>query len=642
MATSGLYGSTAASSVALPSGSESSGLYGNNTIFGGTYFEWLIFKDSATQPAIPTGGSWDFSTNVGTPPSGWTNNPASSIVDILWLSIGLVNSRSNTITWSFPGIVASGSGLPILTGSGTPTGGADNQLYIDISTTPETIWFKLSGVWTKLNGTSYQLNLAGDGAVAPGKLQWDTTWGGPQIGMAGGNVNLQIGQESLIYVYNNTGTAFTDGQIVYVTGSQGQRLTVGLAKADAEVTSASVIGMVTEPIANNASGFVTVRGMVNGISTTGIADGTILYLSPTTAGAWTSTKPQAPQHLVTIGYVVKGNSGGGSVYISTQSGYELDELHDVKITSVANNNLLQYDNTIPAWKNVSALNNVAIGSITPAAGSFTTLSASGNLLVGVTSGTKHMLWKSVAMTEEILHVGRTGTTPCVGVNGSDGTGGWGASPSVLYVGKNSTTSRSVSAGGTINASGADYAEYEHNNGLTIAKGDIVGFKADGTLTRTFADAVRFGIKSTNPSYIGGDTWGTEAKVGKRPDQPVRVPDKTETTGEGDGAVTTVIEPGDTDSEWEAKQAKYAADLAAFEARLEAARLMVDRIAYSGKVPVNVTGATPGDYIVAVAAKDGSITGEAVANPTFDQYRNAVGRVNRILEDGRCEVAVMVH
>ena len=39
--------------------------------------------------------------------------------------------------------------------------------------------------------------------------------------------------------------------------------------------------------------------------------------------------------------------------------------------------------------------------------------------------------------------------------------------------------------------------------------------------------------------------------------------------------------------------------------------------------------------------DGGIAGEAVTNPTFDQYRAAVGRVWKILEDGRAFVSVKV-
>lgn len=289
------------------------------------------------------------------------------------------------------------------------------------------------------------------------------------------------------------------------------------------------------------------------------------------------------------------------------------------------------------------------------------------------------------------------------------TSGMNGAATVLFIAKNSTTGRSINSAGTNNASGADYAEYERNNGLTITKGSIVGFKVDGTLTTTFDEAIRFAIKSTDPSYVGGDTWGTEDKVGNRPDEPQRIADKTEqrlvseavqavvgvaaqpavaaspaeyatvTTEEVvlvDGvesvitrhqlvetkaAVTAqaaieavaavdaqeavyetiITEAGDTDAGWAAKQAAYATAKAAFEAALEAARQQVDRIAYSGKVPCNVLGATPGGYIIA-SELDGHIAGQFVADPDFAQYKKAVGRVNRILPDGRCEVAVIIH
>ena len=67
---------------------------------------------------------------------------------------------------------------------------------------------------------------------------------------------------------------------------------------------------------------------------------------------------------------------------------------------------------------------------------------------------------------------------------------------------------------------------------------------------------------------------------------------------------------------------------------------VDRIAFSGQVPVNVLGATAGQYIVPVN-NNGSIKGEAVSNPTFEQYQNAVGKVIAIEADGRARIIVKV-
>ena len=131
MATSGLYGNTAASSIALPSGSESSGLYGNNTNFGGTYFEWFIFQEAATIPANPTGGSWSFVTNTGTPPTGWSSLPPINPTNPVWFSISLVNSRSSTtLNWSptAPLVKQGVPGNAATVDAGTTTTGAAGTL----------------------------------------------------------------------------------------------------------------------------------------------------------------------------------------------------------------------------------------------------------------------------------------------------------------------------------------------------------------------------------------------------------------------------------------------------------------------------------------------------------------------------------
>ena len=104
--------------------SESVGLYGNTVNFGGTYFEWFVFQESATAPATPTGGSWNFATNVGTPPTGWTTAPPTNPTNTVWFSISLVNSRTTTaLTWTVPApLIKAGPTGP--TGSVGPTGGS--------------------------------------------------------------------------------------------------------------------------------------------------------------------------------------------------------------------------------------------------------------------------------------------------------------------------------------------------------------------------------------------------------------------------------------------------------------------------------------------------------------------------------------
>lgn len=104
MATGNLFGT----------GGESNSLYGNSLSAGGQiqpssfiYFEWFIFRTSASQPATPTGGSWNFLSNTGTAPTGWTSFVSGIPLDNLWFSIAFVDSRNPTnIVWSTPGLIS--------------------------------------------------------------------------------------------------------------------------------------------------------------------------------------------------------------------------------------------------------------------------------------------------------------------------------------------------------------------------------------------------------------------------------------------------------------------------------------------------------------------------------------------------------
>lgn len=197
-----------------------------------------------------------------------------------------------------------------------------------------------------------------------GSLVWNDTDGTLDLKLKGGNVTLQVGQEQVTRVVNKTATNITlleaNYQAVRITGAQGQRLKVDLALATTDVLSAETIGLVTETITNNQEGFITTSGLVRGINTTGSlqsetwADGDILYLSGVTSGRITNVKPLSPLHLITIGYVVYSHITQGTIYVKVDNGYELDELHDVLITTPADKNLLAYESSTTLWKNKTA------------------------------------------------------------------------------------------------------------------------------------------------------------------------------------------------------------------------------------------------------------------------------------------------
>lgn len=152
-------------------------------------------------------------------------------------------------------------------------------------------------------------------------------------------------------VYNQTGATLTRGTIVYINGAHGNLPTVTKALATSDATSAQTFGFVRDNITNNNNGFLVVVGKLSGLDTRAIAEGVQLYLSSTVPGAYTTVKQYAPAHLVYVGIVVRSHPTQGVLEVKIQNGYELYELHDVKITSPQDNQVLAYDSGTGLWVN---------------------------------------------------------------------------------------------------------------------------------------------------------------------------------------------------------------------------------------------------------------------------------------------------
>lgn len=226
--------------------------------------------------------------------------------------------NSVLLNYTSSGVFAT-TGSNIFIGNQTITG----SIYMDAPGT-DSIYFSQSG--------------------PAGRLVWNETDGTLDLGLKGNNVTLQIGQELVQRVVNKTGADLLESQYKVVRirrvdegGTQGQRLAVVLAQANNDANSVDTLGIVTENIADNQEGFITTSGLVRNIDTRGTlqgetwADGDVLYLSPTVAGQLTTTKPQAPQHTVIMGYVVYRHQNNGKIFVKVDNGYEIDELHNVRI-----------------------------------------------------------------------------------------------------------------------------------------------------------------------------------------------------------------------------------------------------------------------------------------------------------------------
>ena len=193
-----------------------------------------------------------------------------------------------------------------------------------------------------------------------GRVSWDSGTGTLNVSVGDdgtGFIDLQVGQEEIVRVYNSEATTLLRGEIVYVFGSQGNRPSVKRAVATSDGYSVTTLGMVSSDITSGSQGYVTTFGIISNLNTLGLSGGTAIFLSPTVPGGYTSTKPQAPYHTVLIGYVVRVDATTGSVFINISNGWELDEIHDVRISAVTQGDLLMYSSYsgTPLWVNTKTL-----------------------------------------------------------------------------------------------------------------------------------------------------------------------------------------------------------------------------------------------------------------------------------------------
>lgn len=156
----------------------------------------------------------------------------------------------------------------------------------------------------------------------PGAMYWDVNNKTISIVTTEGTI-LQINEEAVTPMVNNTGSMVPDGTLVYWTEAVGASGKIRLGKfiADGTIENERIIGVTTHNIENGDIGLVVRTGMLNNLNTTGApygetwSDGDILYASPTIAGGFTKVKPNSPNSVTRMGIVVRAHQTTGILYI---------------------------------------------------------------------------------------------------------------------------------------------------------------------------------------------------------------------------------------------------------------------------------------------------------------------------------------
>jgi hypothetical protein len=190
--------------------------------------------------------------------------------------------------------------------------------------------------------------------VDTAKMRWDSDLATVVLGL-NDNVPNELGFKNFWLVKNQTGSTITKGSLVYANGTVGAsgRITVAKFIADGLIDAKYLLGITAHDLSNGEDGYVISFGKIRQVNTDTFAAGAILYPSPTVAGVWTDVEPVAPNIDMPIGFCINSSSNNGTIAIRVASGYKLNELHDVQITSPVDKASLYYKSSEGLWRDTT-------------------------------------------------------------------------------------------------------------------------------------------------------------------------------------------------------------------------------------------------------------------------------------------------
>jgi hypothetical protein len=217
-------------------------------------------------------------------------------------------------------------------------------------------------------------------AAAEGRVYFDSTHKSLTVFSEGG-IEMELGQNEYIRVYNNSGEPINLGQALYLSGSTGGVPNAQLANAS-DVNKYNISGLAANTIPNNSYGWVAVSGVVRGFDTSSLVAGERFFVSPNANGELVTPAPTFPNYPMCVGLCVTSDAANGTVVIEQQN-------HSVPSFRVINDAYIGNDLTVAGNFNVlgsetvTTLTNLSINDTFVYLNSGDTIVANTSLVTGL-------------------------------------------------------------------------------------------------------------------------------------------------------------------------------------------------------------------------------------------------------------------
>jgi fibronectin-binding autotransporter adhesin len=442
----------------------------------GWYYQ--TFTSTATSYTDTSTSNW--TNTVAAPPT--TNSSGNLGVGGNILAFGNITAT---------GSVSSGGSISVGSGGITITQNSATVLYD--SSANNTVSVGNAAKSSGTNNTSL--------GVGSGGGNYDTAVGYDSLNSStGAGYNTGIGQtalggtttgtynEGLGYQSGGTGATTYEN----TTGSDnlflGYQATPGSA---VQVSNSAAIGSFSNVSSSNTISLGCTVAYDNCSATTNVTVGSFGFapnlLTVGDQAYGTNSNAGSATTISQTGFAITGNSttftsgmNGGTIYYSDGTSGTVTYNSATSLTSSVSKSIATLPYTLVyGGFNVTTGGNVSLQSSTNSSTAFQIQNSAGTSLFSVD----------------------TTSNQSVTINGQ--ANGWNTgSAATLYVGKNSTTGRSINAAGTINAGGADYAEWIPWKGTTPSIGSIVIYQGSNYIVSSEQQAGFVGNdKNSNNSIL---------------------------------------------------------------------------------------------------------------------------------------------
>jgi hypothetical protein len=226
--------------------------------------------------------------------------------------------------------------------------------HADINNTADTIPVRDANKFINVSGVD----------IAGHPITWNNSDGTLDVELLN-NVVLQVGQETLYQVRNQSGSTILNGTAVYCTGVTAGSGRMEISPAIGTLDPVTFLGLATQDINSGVNGFVTHFGYTRNLDTRGNVASSLavgnetwevgdkLYVHPTVAGKLTKVEPQAPAVKICVASIIVKHQSTGVLFVRPTSNLDIKKLSDVQIGTLADNDLLSYSNTNGRWENKS-------------------------------------------------------------------------------------------------------------------------------------------------------------------------------------------------------------------------------------------------------------------------------------------------